>query len=174
MKCMKCGAENREDQKVCLSCGALTPAGGGFYYTVEKKWWQSRSLQIKIGAGLAALLLIVLIVKALHVDPPEVVAKQWFEAMTDRRVNAADRLTTNAYKDDLTNRMMDSRAVSDECYTSVVLDGGKYKVGKPAQEAGPKNVVVDIAVIDPEGSDRTWNVHLVKMGRCWRIKQVVF
>lgn len=175
MKCMKCGAENHEDQKVCLICGALTPAGGGFYYNnAEKKWWQSRSLHIKIGAGLAILLLIIIIVKVMHTDPPEVVAKQWFEAMVDRRVNAADKYTTSAYKDDLSNRMMDSRAVSDECYTNVVLDGGKYKIGKPASEAGPKNVMVNIDVEDPDGGGRTWSVHLAKIGRSWRIKQVQF
>lgn len=174
MKCMKCGAENRDDQKVCLRCGALTPAGGGFYFKEKEKWWQSRDLQIKVGAGLAVLLLIFIIVKAMHTDPPEVVARQWFEAMVDRRVIAADEYTTSAYQDDLTNRMMDSRGVSDECYTAVVLDGGKYKVGKPVAEAGPKKVLVSINVMDAEGSGRSWEVHLIKKGRSWRINQVQF
>ena len=176
MKCMKCGGENHPDQKVCLHCGARTPAGGGYYFE-EKKIWRPSNKMIAIAAGgISALLLILLVVHILHVDPPQSVAKEWFDSLVSRRPAIAERYVSPNYDSNLSDRMMDIRAISDEAYTDVVAEDGKYSITKPTfdRNANPRMAALSIMVTHADGSTRQYDLRMVKVGRQWRIEDSQF
>ncbi|MCL5102771.1 MAG: zinc ribbon domain-containing protein [Armatimonadetes bacterium] len=169
LTCQKCGAELHEDQKVCIACGTRTLRGDGFDYSV-KKWTPTKNH--KIAAGAVLLVLIILwITSALRVMPPEVVAKEWFVAMTDRRIAAAQSYVSQALESDLQARNMDLRAMSDEYYTEVVQNLAKYQIGPP--QVNGASASIKIVLSYPEGSAREVNIEMVKDGRRWVVNRIM-
>jgi hypothetical protein len=176
VKCLKCGEENHEDQKVCLHCGALTPRGGGFYYEDKKRFQLTKKHKLYGAIGLGVLLLIVILAKMLHVTPPDQVAREWFAAVSERRISAANSYTTPKLQSQLQARLMDMRAISDECYTEI----NEYRAAcrfQPPQYDDPDNprtARIIIALNRPDGGVRTLDLGLVKQGRAWKIDSLQF
>lgn len=173
MECRKCGHELHPEQKVCINCGAPTPAGGGFYVEEDKKWQPTKNMMIGAGA-VVLVLLIALIASAFRTMPPDVVAKEWFTAMTERRVGAAQKLVTPKLQDDLNKRNEDLRSVSDDYYTAIESDAAKFAIGQPRFDtpSNPTTAVVTIAFNYPDGHSRMEQIKIVKVGRAWRIDEI--
>lgn len=173
LKCRKCDAELHPQQKVCPECGTPTPAGGGFYVEEERKWRPTPRM-IRIAAGAAALLLIVVIgYRVLHVVPADIVAKEWFGAMVGRQIAKARGYVTPRLEQELSGRMMDLRALADEYYTEVVNNQATYAVGTP-QSTGPKtaSILIDVSYPGGEGG-REVRLEMVKQGRRWMVDRIL-
>ena len=176
MNCRKCGAELHPDQKVCIQCGERTAAGGKFDVEEEQRWRPSQK-QIYVCAGVVAFLLLVLMLyKALHVVPPEVVAKDWFDAMLQRRFTAARSYVTPEFEQDLSARMMDMRALADTWIEEVSNNRATYQVGPPALDrpTNPRRADLTITMKYPGGQlAREIKVEMAKVGRAWKVDQAM-
>lgn len=167
--CRKCGADLHPNQKVCIECGAPTPAGGGFYVEEDKKWRPTKNM--KIGAVVfAALVLLAIIVNSLRVAPPDVVAKEWFDAITQRKVRVAADLATPQLQQTLMARNMDLMALADEYYTAVSMDRAKYSIKKPTISGNTATATV--ALTYPNGLRRQVQLVMVKVGRAWKVNEI--
>ena len=176
MNCRKCGAELHPEQKVCIQCGERTAAGGKFDVEEEQHWRPSPK-QIRIVAGVAAVLLIVLLLyKVLHVTPPEVVAKEWFDAMLSRQFNVASRYVTPGYEQDLATRMMDPRSLADTYVEEVTTNRATYEISPPVFDSPsrPRRAAITITTKATGGQIvRQIQVQMAKVGRAWRVDQVM-
>ena len=176
MNCRKCGAELHPEQKVCIQCGERTAAGGKFDVEEEQHWRPSPT-QVRIAGGAVALLLLVLILyNALHVVPPEVVAKDWFDAMLARSFARARTYVTPRFDEDLTARMMDMRALSDMWIEEVTSNRATYHVGPPVFDRpdDPRRAQITIRLQSPAGEVvREIRVEMVKVGRAWKVDQAM-
>jgi len=175
LKCRKCGAELHPEQRVCIECGERTAAGGKFYVEEEQHWWPSRKMiQIAVGA-VGAVLLILILYSVLHVVPPDAVARNWFDAMVQRRVVDARAYVTPKFEQDLSTRMMDLAVLADEYLTEVVNNKATYDVGKPVYDRpdNPASAQVTIRIrYVGGGPGRDVVVQMAKVGRAWRINGV--
>jgi len=170
LNCRKCGAALRKEQKVCIACGTLTPAGGNFYVEEGKRWIPTPKQKYAAG-GVVLLLVILLIAHLMRTVPPEIVAQQWFDALVSRNIRVARQYVTPDLEQNLQDQMMDLRAISDDYYTRVVVDQAKYEVAKPAIES-PTKATVMVKLIDPEGSGYQVCLDMIKQGRCWRVNKI--
>lgn len=173
MNCQKCGAELHPEQKVCLECGARTAAGGAFYVDEKQPWRPSRNMII-CAAAVVFLLIVVGIVSSLRTVPPEVVARQWFDALVQRQVRKAADMTTPQMQQTLAARNEDMRAISDEYHSAIVNDAAQWSIREPLLEPknNPTRASVTIVLKYPDGHVAEVIVQVVKVGRCWRIDGV--
>ena len=174
MNCRKCGAELREEQKVCIVCGTRTVAGGGFYVEQEKAWRPSRN--VLIGAGVFVLILIILMIaNLLRVTPPGDVAMEWFDAMSQRQFSRARECMTPALQEKPSSAGMELMAIADGFYEAVNRNQGKASLGSVTQDSrsDPKSVTVTINLRYPAGSSDIVVLKLVKSGRAWRINELL-
>lgn len=168
MNCKKCGAELHEDQKVCIKCGTRTIAGGNFDYGNTGPWRPTKKMIIS-AAAVVVLLIIVFVINAMRVIPPEIVAKQWFGAMADRKINIAKDYMAPDLVDQMTMDM-GLQASADDYYTMITTEGGKYNVGKP-QMSGSSGAQVAIVITQHDGKQEI-RLNMTKTGRKWLISQV--
>lgn len=172
MKCHKCGAELRSEQKVCILCGTRTAAGGNFVVD-EKEPFQVTS-NMKKAAGAAVLLIVVLLVaQLLRVTPPDVIAKQWFDAMAQREILKAEKFHSPAFVSRMQQGMTDTRAISDYIYDEINTRQAQSSVGK-AVYSGANQATVDIAMDYPDGQKRPIQVVFTKSGRRWLIDKLIY
>ena len=172
MNCRKCGTELHPDQKVCIKCGTPTPAGGGFYIEEKEPWRPSKNAIIGAGAAVGVLI-IALVIAAMRTAPPEVVAKEWFDAMSNREIRKARQYITAEMEQSLGDKTVGLLAL--EYYVAVVQDEASVAVGKPRfdVEDNPTTANVTIALKYPDGRLDEVEVQMTKVGRSWRINQIV-
>lgn len=172
MRCRKCGAELHPEQKVCIQCGEVTPAGGKFDVE-EERVWRPSPLQIKIAGGIVGLLILIYILyRLLHVVPPEVVAREWFEDMISRSYAAADNFITPSFEQHLSSRMMDLRALSEIWIEDIIGNKASYEFSAPALDnpANPRKARITITIKSPDGQIlRQVLVDMRRVGRRWMI-----
>ena len=174
MNCRKCGTELHPDQKVCIKCGTPTPAGGGFDVEETERWRPSKNMII--GAGVAVgVLIIALVIAAMRTAPPEVVAKEWFDAMSNREIRKARQYITAEMEQSLEDTTGGLLALSDEYFVAVTQDNASVTFGKPRfdVEDNPTAANVTIALKYPDGRWDEVEVQMTKVGRSWRINQIV-
>jgi hypothetical protein len=172
-KCPKCKADLTDEQKVCIVCGALTPAGG-FYYQDHTRWYELKKVRIA-GIVAASVLVIIMIINAVRVMPPETVAAEWCDDMSQGAIKKAQRYAGPNFISNLQERMLDSLAMAEEIRSSTgaefitaVPDPPTYDV-----EYAPTEASVKVTLINPTGQAvYTCRVELVKSGRRWLIENV--
>ena len=173
INCPKCGAELKEEQKVCIICGALTPASG-FYYQDHTRWYHSRKLRIA-GLAVAAVVLLSLIINAFRVMPPQIVAAEWCDDMSQGLLANAQKYASPNLTTNLQERMTDTRAISDDIRSR---SGNAYVDAIPGEpafdvEAAPTEASVDVSLVDPSGQTiYQCHVKLIKSGRRWLVENV--
>lgn len=176
MKCRKCGAELHPEQKVCIQCGEVTPAGGKFDVEEERVWRPSaRQLQIA-GVLFALLILGFVLYKVFHVVPPEVVAKKWFETMLSRAYATADDYVTSTFEQDLSSRMMDMRALAETWIEDITANNASYSFSAPAFDniSNPHKARITITIQSPDGQIvRQILLDMVKNGRRWKVDRAL-
>ncbi len=174
MNCRKCGAELHPDQKICIQCGTPTPAGGGFYVEEKERWRPSKNTIIGAGAAVGVLI-IALVILALRTAPPEVVAKEWFDAMSGRQLSKARTYITREMSRSLEDKAGGLMALSDDYYVAVVEDRARVTVGKPRYdvEDNPTSANIVISLNYPDGRINRVQLQMVKVGRSWRVNQIV-
>ncbi|MCE5199353.1 MAG: zinc ribbon domain-containing protein [Armatimonadota bacterium] len=175
MNCRHCGAELHEDQKVCIVCGKRTERGDGFDYDIKGPW--RPTMKMVVGASVFFIILIlVLMLNSLRTVPPEIVAKQWFDAMSDRKLGTAERLATPHLEETLQAKVMDLRALSDEYYSDFVDSKATPQVSVPTFDnpQQPTAANINIRMTFPNGDPaRDVVIELVKVGRQWRVNSVM-
>lgn len=173
MNCAKCGAELHPEQKVCLECGARTAAGGAFYVE-EKQLWRPTPAMIKVTGAAAFVLILVLLALGLRVTPPESVANEWFDALTQRQVRKASSMITPALQQTLSARGEDIRSLSDEYYSAVINDGATWTMGEPRldPEDRPVNATITFVLTYPDGQRKEVEARMLKIGRRWLVNEV--
>ena len=168
MECPKCGMELVDTQKVCVGCGALTPAGG-FFYVDHAKWVPSKKIKIA-AASLAGVIVLIIILQLLKITPPDKVAARWFECLADRQIVSASKLVTENFNTQLSDRMLDLRALSDEYYydadeqVTISASEPEYDI-----EFNPTEAKVTLSVVYSSGRSQQINLGLVKVGRQWLV-----
>jgi hypothetical protein len=173
MECRKCGAELHEEERVCARCGTPTPRGGGFYVEDESKWLPSPKMLKIAAAVVVALLLIFITYNVLHVTPPETIARKWLGFMVGRQIGPASKLITEECQRDLTTRLLDLRALSDEYVTLVMNDQAKYTLSKPTySDHTHSTITINFTGINGEQL-KTVTVEMIKQGRRWLVNRVV-
>lgn len=172
MRCRKCGAELHPEQRACIQCGELTPAGGKFDVEKERVWRPS-PMQIKIAGGVLGLVILIYILyRVLHVVPPEVVAGEWFEDMLSRSYAAADKCITPKFEQYLSSRMMDLRALSDMWIEDIASNEASYEVGAPTFDnpGNPRTARITIIIKSPDDQIlRQVLMDMRRIGRRWMI-----
>jgi hypothetical protein len=175
LKCKKCGAELAEGQRACLECGEVTAAGGKFDYGEEKRFELTRN-HILAAIGIFLVIIIVLVARGLQTVPPEKVAREWFDALSQRQLRRAKSYVTPKFEQDLAGKMMDLRAMSDECYNDVVSNDARFKVSRPSFDnpSNPKTANITISLVYPNGElARTITIKMLKEGRRWRVDRLM-
>ena len=172
MKCAKCGAELREEQKVCIQCGARTAAGG--HFEVEQKQAWKPSANVKYAAPAAVLVLaIVVAAMCLRTAPPETVAKQWFDAMVSRNYVKAERFHSQRFIQHMEQTMSDTRAVSDMIIDRIGGPQTPYTFSPPTTIA-PNQASVAVNYTAPDGQSGTITINLAMSGRRWLVTGVAY
>ena len=170
MKCVKCGADLRSEQKVCIVCGMRT-AAGGHYHTEEKERWRPSRNMIYAAAGVGLLLIIMIVAHAFRVTPPDEVAKDWFSAMAQRSCGKAASYHSPEYASKMQPGISDTHAISDYIFDEIHNAEATYTIGKPTYiSTGRANVVITLTY--PDNRLRTIPVELEKSGRRWLIAGV--
>lgn len=169
--CSKCGAELRSQQKVCIKCGTRTVAGGNFDYGEKEPFQITRNMK-RAAAGVALLLVIILIARFLQVTPPDVVAQRWFDAMSQRELNAANAFHSPDFTAKMQPAVSDTTAISDFIYDEINSKQAKPTVGKPVIDGGGTQATVTISLSYPDGGARTIDVVFAKIGRRWLINDL--
>ena len=174
MNCRKCGAELHPDQKVCIKCGTPTPAGGGFYVEETERWRPSKNIIIGVGVAVGVLI-IVLVILALRTAPPEVVAREWFDALSNRQIRKARQYITAEMEQSVEDTTGGLWALSDEYHVAVAQDEASVTVGEPRfdVEDNPTAANVIITLKYPDGRLNRVQVQMTKVGRTWRVNQIV-
>ncbi|MHB9036139.1 MAG: hypothetical protein ACYC64_05695 [Armatimonadota bacterium] len=174
MKCKKCGAELHEDQKVCLACGIRTERGDNYSFGEKEPWRPTRNMYIGAAAALV-LIIVVMILNSMRTVPPEVVAEEWFGAMSQRKVKVARSLSTPQLEEALISRGMDLMALSEEYYSEIADYNASFQVSKPQPaETTPNALAVNISITCNSGEPtRGHCVEMVKVGRQWRVDKVM-
>lgn len=176
MKCRKCGAELHPEQKVCIQCGEVTPAGGKFDVE-EDRTWRPTLRQLQIVAVLVGIVILVLVLyKILYVVPPETVAKNWFETMLSRHYAVADDYVTSEFMQDLNSRMMDLRALAEMWLDDITSNNASYQFSAPTfnSPTNPHTARITVTIQSPDGQIvRQILMDLVRKGRRWKIDRVL-
>jgi len=117
------------------------------------------------------VLIVVLVICSLRTAPPDVVAREWFDALIQRQVRKAAKMTTPRLRQFLAARNEDIRTISDEYYSAVVNDEASWSVEEPQVEpsANPTRARVTISLKYPDGRITEVEVRVVKVGRAWRV-----
>lgn len=177
MKCVKCGAELRSEQKVCIVCGTRTAAGGNFNVEEDEPWRPTRPMIYAAGC-LAVILIIAIVAMCMKTVPPQTVTQEWFEAMTQRQYAKAEKLNSSEFTSKMQPGMSDTAALSDMLYDEVNGNQGTYKVGDPTIDTSRSpqraQVTVTLTYPDPSRPTRQIPVDLVKSGRRWLIANVAY
>ncbi len=173
MKCQKCGTELHEDQKVCIACGTRTIRGDNYSFG-DKEPWRPTKNHIIGAASVLVLLIVLLIINAMRADPPKVVAEEWFNAMTQRKVKDARKLSTPDLEENLQSHGMDLMAISEEYYSDITSNGGSVKVSEPKPAGSKSTLSVDVSVSYNNGEPaRQYNLEMVKVGKNWRMNKIL-
>lgn len=170
MLCPKCNAELTSDQKVCVLCGALTPASG-YYYDDRPKFHFTKHLRIFLYI-IGCIFFLFTLYFFLRVIPPQQVAIDWLNAMCNRRINYGASMITENFRSALSEQFSDMREVSDILYTDSSSAQSTLIVGDPDYQETAKQTIaiVPAALVDINGQIiRNMRVELVKEGRHWRI-----
>jgi len=171
LNCRKCGAELHPDQKVCIQCGTRTVAGGGFYVEEKEPWKPTRNMKYA-AAGVVLLLIILLVARSLRTVPPDVVAKQWFDAMLSRQCATAAKYQSESFLSSMPAGMNDTLAISDDLVENIGTTNAQYTFGSPTLDT-TNTAKVPITVKYTDGRTSQLEVDLTKSGRQWQISGFV-
>ncbi len=172
MNCVKCGAELREEQKVCIQCGTRTAAGGHFHVEEKEAWKPSQNVKY---AALAAAVVLIIVIAAmcLRIVPPEVVTQQWFDSMVSRNYGKAAKFHSPEFTQRMEQNMSDTRAVSDMIIDRLGDIRTPYTFGAPTLVT-PNQATVPVSYKGPDGLPATITVSLAKTGRRWLVTSVAY
>ena len=170
MKCVKCGAELRSEQKVCIVCGTRTAADGHFHVEKKEPWKPTRNM-IYVASGVGLLLIIMLVCHIFRTIPPDVVTKEWFSAMAQRSCQKASSYHTDDYNSRMEPGISDTFAMSDSIFDKIHNDGAKYTVGEPTYPS-PGRASVTVTLKYPDDHIYEIPIELAKSGRRWLIDGV--
>ncbi|MGI6295286.1 MAG: hypothetical protein ACOX3G_04295 [Armatimonadota bacterium] len=170
MKCVKCGADLRSEQKVCIVCGTRTAAGGHFHVETKEAWKPSARVKYA-AAGVGVLLVILLLCHIFRTIPPKIIATEWFDAMAQRSCGKAAGYHTDAFNSRMQPGVSDTHAMSEYFFDEIHNNEATYTVGEAAYpSAGHATVIVTLKY--PDQRERQIPINLVKMGRRWLIDSV--
>ena len=174
MNCVKCGAELRDEQKVCIKCGTRTAAGGHFHVEEKEAWKPSRNV-IYVAAGVAFVLIVALILQGLRVVPPEIVTKEWFEAMIQREYSKAEKYHAPEFTQQMQAGVNDTTVLSERMFDEVANNRARYTIGAPKfdVEYDPTTAQVPVTLSYPDHHTSPILVDLAKSRRHWLITNVV-
>lgn len=174
VKCRKCGAELRSEQKVCIVCGTRTAAGGNF--AVDEKEPFQITAKMKKGALVAAGLVVLLVViQLLRITPPDAIAEKWFKAMASRNYGNAERFHSENFTSSMQQGLSDTRAVSDFIFDELNTKQAKETFGQTVYTPGnPKEATVTITLTYPDQYQRPIQVIFAKIGRRWMVDRLVY
>lgn len=169
MHCPKCDTQLTSEQKVCVKCGAYTPASG-YFYQDSKEFQLTKTSKLLI-LILGFFLVFLLLYKLIHITPPHAVAEQWLKAMTSRQINHAAKLVTEDFKSALIDNFSDMREVSDNLYVDASLPGASLVVKKANMDhslAGNRANVAAL-ILHNGKTIKQMEIELVLQGRKWKI-----
>ena len=173
MNCPKCGVDVIDTQKICPQCGAFLPASG-YFYQDEKRFHITPKM--KKGAWIVGgLILLLLIINAVRVSPPDQVAKEYIELLSERNVPASKKLVTQSFEDDLQERMHYISDISGELFlftpagTATTFTSSVAGYDNPDQPASAK---VSVTINNTQYGIKVVNLDLVKQGRRWYINRL--
>lgn len=171
MKCKKCGASLRKEQKICMDCGTQTDYWPGGPSVQENPPvaipWTPIAI---IGGGLLVVIVLVALAMHLRVVPPDQVTKNWLDAVTSRGVAKAKQYTTPKFEATIADRSA-SAEKSDEYFLFLHDSGGSYSISEPQMEA-PGTAQVTVTFTGDNGQTLVNIVRLVRQGREWNITAV--
>ena len=170
MKCVKCGADLRSEQKVCIVCGTRT-AAGGYYHVEEKEPWRPSRKMIYAAAGVGLLLIVMIVAHAFRVVPPDEVTREWFGAMTRRSCGKAAGYHSPEFASKMQPGISDTHALSDYFFDETHNSEATYTIGK-ATYPSTDRANVAITLNYPDNRVSQISVDLEKSGRRWLITGV--
>lgn len=174
VKCHKCGADLRSEQKVCIKCGTRTIAGGNYEVHDKEAFQVTRNMKIAAAAA-ALLVLVAILVRCLQVTPPNVVAQQWFDAMAQREINKAVLFHSPDFTANEQVGVSDPQAISDRFYEELNANQGKETLSPVTYDVpggGATQATVNINLSYPDGTSKIIQVTLKKIGRKWLIDRM--
>ena len=170
MRCPKCDAELADGQKVCVMCGAFTPASG-YFYKDEKKFISEKNARI-LKVSICGLVVLAILYFTLRIIPPDVVAKDWINALYNRSLVKARKMTTEQFIMDLDERMSDIRDLSDILYMDNSSDISIKS--SEAQYTDSSLAIVDVYIQNNNGVNiRNIQLELKKENRKWKINRII-
>ena len=172
MNCVKCGAELRSEQKVCIRCGTRTAAGGNFNVETKEAWRPTRKM-ICAAAGIALLLIILLVARSFRTIPPEDVTKEWFDLMTQRACSKAEKYHSPEFTSMMQIGVNDTLSLAHSLYDEVVNNQAQYTIGAPSFTS-PNRASVIVTLKYPDKRTNPIQIDLTKSGRRWLIAHVAY
>jgi|GEM_PF-820888 hypothetical protein len=171
IKCKKCGASLHPEQKMCMACGAPTDLMPGIA-AEEKSILQTLPWKKIAYIGIPALvvILIIVLILSLRETPPDKVTKQWLDAVTSRRFDAAKKFTTEEFEKMGYDQPMSERK-SDEYYLFIYNNEADYTVSPPQYNSPqqPTEAVVTITFTGKNGQTLVEQIRLVHEENGWKI-----
>lgn len=174
MRCPKCDAELADGQKVCVLCGAFTPASG-YFYSDKKELHLTKPMRIAL-YSIIGMLVIIAGYLLLRITPPDVITQRWIDDLCQRRIIDAKKMVTDDFNTSLEERFTDLREMSDNLYMDTSSGNPVISVSDPIipDDANPNISNVQVVIQDSSGqSIRQINVELFKAGRHWKINQIL-
>ncbi len=173
MNCPKCGVEVIDTQKICPQCGAFLPASG-YFYQDEKKFHITPQMK-KAALIVGGFLLLLMIINCLRVTPPDQVGQTYIELLASRNLNAAKKMVTEDFENDMQESMRYITDTSGELY--LFTPGSSTTTFTPSVTGyddpdSPTAASVSVRVDNSQNGTMTVNLELVKRGRRWYINRL--
>lgn len=169
MRCPKCNAELTSEQKVCVKCGALTPASG-YFYQDRKEFKLTKNMRLGLYV-LGAIVLVLIVYKIFHITPPQTVAQEWLNALATRQTKLAGSFVTEEYKTTIADRFSDLREISDNLYMDMSDTGSTIEVSTPEirSMAPYDKALITVSLIQQGQVVKQMHMELVLQGRKWKV-----
>lgn len=171
MKCKKCGASLRREQKICMDCGTQTDYWPGGATKEEKPPVEIPWTPIAIiGGGLLVVLILIGLAMHFRIVPPDQVTKKWVDAVSSRCTRDAHQYTTPRFEATVSDRPA-SVEKSDEYYLFIHDNNAQYSVSEPVYDASG-TAQVTVTFTGSGGLTLVNQARLVRQGRKWLIDMV--
>lgn len=174
MNCPKCGVDVIDTQKICPQCGAFLPASG-YFYQDERKFRLTPQMK-KAATIVAGFLLLLLIIKAFMITPPDRVATAYVELLTKRDVGKSNKMVTSKFTEDLQEAMRYMSDISGELFlfTPPGTDTTFSSVVERYDSIeDPTEAWVAVTINNSQNGPKVVRLQLVKQGRRWYINQLL-
>ena len=173
MRCPKCDAELVSEQKVCVMCGAYTPASG-YFYQDRKTFHFTKNKRVAVYVT-ASIFLLLILYWIFRIVPPQTIAQDWINALCSRKIQYASSFVTEDFQNSLAERFSDMRELSDNLYLDSSNSNANIVIGEPEirETATVDKAIVQVAFVDGRGQCvKQMQVELVKVGRKWKVNDI--